>query len=541
MQAPHSLIPAALACIVTVLPIQAAGLDDLTWSTAGGKVTITDCNEAASGELVIPAAIEGLPVTAIGDFAFRSCDILSSITLPETVTSIGSRAFQFCDSLTSMDLPEGISSIAPYTFYGCTRLSRVTIPDSVTAIGSRAFQECSLLASIVIPESVIEISTYVFYRCSRLIDITIPESLTTIGAYAFRGCTRLPAIVIPGNVSTLPAYAFYDCPNLASVDLPPSLTTIGEHAFQNCESLPSIVIPDGVTTIGAYAFQNCLGILEISIPGSVTEIGTRAFQYCESLPTIVLPDSITSIPSYAFYGCRRLASITLQGAAPTVGDAAFNNLPAGGTAYVYEQFAPGFGGIGGSWQGFTVEALSGFQTVSASIALGSGTITGTGTYESGSSIILTATPAPGYAFLNWSGDASGTTNPLTVVLESDLAMEALFVEQTTYDAIFNAGREAVTSDPNSHDLVSQASYNAVVAERDARFTEDQVRALSADYTIGLNAMGNVQMKINFFESTDLESFAPFAVSSDSVSVVEGSICLEFAPEDNAAFFRFSVE
>ena len=82
---------------------------------------------------------------------------------------------------------------------------------------------------------------------------------------------------------------------------------------------------------------------------------------------------------------------------------------------------------------------------------------------------------------------------------------------------------------------------AVEAERDARYTEDQIRALSADYTIGLNDAGNVQMKFNLFESADLNTFAPLTLNPDSVSVVDGSICLEFAPEDRAAFFRFSVE
>ena len=49
------------------------------------------------------------------------------------------------------------------------------------------------------------------------------------------------------------------------------------------------------------------------------------------------------------------------------------------------------------------------------------------------------------------------------------------------------------------------------------------------------------MKINFFESKDLNSFAPFTVNPESVSVVDGKICLEFTPSDNAAFFRFSVQ
>jgi len=90
-------------------------------------------------------------------------------------------------------------------------------------------------------------------------------------------------------------------------------------------------------------------------------------------------------------------------------------------------------------------------------------------------------------------------------------------------------------------LPTQAAYDAIAAERDARFTEDQIRGLSADYTIGLNEAGNVQMKFNLFESADLSTFAPFTVNPDSVSVVDGKICLEFAPTDDAAFFRFSVE
>jgi len=49
------------------------------------------------------------------------------------------------------------------------------------------------------------------------------------------------------------------------------------------------------------------------------------------------------------------------------------------------------------------------------------------------------------------------------------------------------------------------------------------------------------MKINFLESADLNTFAPLTLNPDSVSVVDGSICLEFAPDDRAAFFRFSVE
>ena len=103
------------------------------------------------------------------------------------------------------------------------------------------------------------------------------------------------------------------------------------------------------------------------------------------------------------------------------------------------------------------------------------------------------------------------------------------------------GQDDVTSDPASYSLVTQANYDVVIAERDARFTEDQIHALSADYTMGLNDAGNVEIKIFFIESADLQTFTPFTVNPETVSVVDGKICLEFPSEDRGFFFRFRVE
>ena len=110
----------------------------------------------------------------------------------------------------------------------------------------------------------------------------------------------------------------------------------------------------------------------------------------------------------------------------------------------------------------------------------------------------------------------------------DLASYGL-VTQTDYDVAVTAARTAgqgdVTSDPASYSL----------------FTEEQIHAMSADYTMGLNEAGNVQIKIFFIKSADLQTFTPFTVDPDSVSVVDGKICLEFPSEDRAFFFRFRVE
>ena len=82
----------------------------------------------------------------------------------------------------------------------------------------------------------------------------------------------------------------------------------------------------------------------------------------------------------------------------------------------------------------------------------------------------------------------------------------------------------------------------VEAERDARFTEEQINAMTVDPTVGRNAAGNMQVDISFIHSTDLETFTPFALSPDWVSVVDGKITLQFPPNDDDTFFyRLGVQ
>jgi len=53
------------------------------------------------------------------------------------------------------------------------------------------------------------------------------------------------------------------------------------------------------------------------------------------------------------------------------------------------------------------------------------------TYDAGTSVILTATPASGYRFGSWSGDISGTGPTDTIILDSNKSVVATFVRQFT--------------------------------------------------------------------------------------------------------------
>ena len=56
----------------------------------------------------------------------------------------------------------------------------------------------------------------------------------------------------------------------------------------------------------------------------------------------------------------------------------------------------------------------------------SGTVSGDGTYNSGSTISISATPSNGYQFSHWSGDASGSSNPLSITINEDTSIVANF-------------------------------------------------------------------------------------------------------------------
>lgn len=56
-----------------------------------------------------------------------------------------------------------------------------------------------------------------------------------------------------------------------------------------------------------------------------------------------------------------------------------------------------------------------------------------GTYASGSTVQIFATPATYYRFVGWTNDAAGTSNPLTLVLNTNLSIQAIFTEILTSD------------------------------------------------------------------------------------------------------------
>ncbi len=89
--------------------------------------------------------------------------------------------------------------------------------------------------------------------------------------------------------------------------------------------------------------------------------------------------------------------------------------------------------------------------------VGQGTVTGAGTYDDGSTVTVTATPASGWEFDGWSGALSGTANPETVLMNADKNCTATFKE-TTVGGGGTVGITTIGDRDSTHSTQRSMSY-----------------------------------------------------------------------------------
>src|SRR2546427_12613289 len=82
---------------------------------------------------------------------------------------------------------------------------------------------------------------------------------------------------------------------------------------------------------------------------------------------------------------------------------------------------------------------------------GSGSVTKTPdreTYDHGTLVQLTATPAVGWHFVSWSGDTSSIANPLSLAMTRNRSLTATFAINTYTLTVTTTGSGSVTKSPN---------------------------------------------------------------------------------------------
>ena len=109
------------------------------YETAGLKVTYEN---GGGTDVVIPSQIDGKPVAAIGNSAFRDSDTglglgITSVIIPNTITSIGVNAFKG-NKLTNVEIPSSITRIGDYAFAD-NKITLVKFPSTLITLGCSVF------------------------------------------------------------------------------------------------------------------------------------------------------------------------------------------------------------------------------------------------------------------------------------------------------------------------------------------------------------------------------------------------------------------
>lgn len=134
----------------------------------------------------------------------------------------------------------------------------------------------------------------------------------------------------------------------------------------------------------------------------------------------------------------------------------------------------------------------------ATKVVGSGTVTpASGTFDQGSVQSITATPAIGFAFSGWSGDAAGTANPLSITMDKNKSITATFTAIPTYtlsttvvgsgriapaEGTFNQGTvQSITATPASGFFFAGWSGDATGTANPLSVTMDKNKSITATF------------------------------------------------------------
>ena len=301
----------------------------------------------------------------IADGAFRGCNTLEKVMLPDSIRFVGKDAFAdtavytngvrengilYLDQILvdctdetngAITIRDGVKTIADAAFEKAIGITEVTCPDSIKYIGQNAFNGCTLLknADINLTET---IGRNVFTGCDSLTviavseanssfavhngvlldkekitvircpqkktgSIELPDTTKKIAAYSFAGCTELDEVSIPEGVIFIGYEAFKGC-GIRELTLPESLEYIASYAFSECHNIIQAKIPTGVTYLGACTFMDCDNLQSVEFGERFSELEYETFAYCENLETVniinALDDELTYIAGDAFEGTK---------------------------------------------------------------------------------------------------------------------------------------------------------------------------------------------------------------------------------------------
>ena len=196
---------------------------------------------STTGSVTIPAEVNGYKVTSIGVNAFKNCQELTKVILPESVTIINTDAFAGCVKLAEIIFPSKVSDFNQHIFDDTPWYANQ--PDGPLYINNLLYTykgEMPENTVINVPEGCTSISNMAFASQVNLKGIELPTSLERIGYQAFLS-SGIKEIIIPANCAMIYMRAFKDCGSLEEVTFL-GKTGMGAGVFSKCPNLKTITV-----------------------------------------------------------------------------------------------------------------------------------------------------------------------------------------------------------------------------------------------------------------------------------------------------------
>lgn len=389
-------------------------------------------------------------------WALNTCSGILSITgtgvMMDWTSNAGVPWYNYRSSIQTVTIANGVTNIGSKAFINCSNLTSVSIPPSVTKIGVDAFYGCAAIESVYITDLAAWCTITYSGSTSCPFKRNDNTSSSNWGGKLYLNNTPITNLTIPNDVTAISAYAFFGCIGITSINF------------------------NQATSIDQYAFAACHGLTSVTIPNTVTAIYNNAFAYCTKLQTVSLPGTLTTIRDAIFYNCLAMTDITVGWT---------ENVPAWTAYFTSKQPQSSitlhvpkcsqllYRAMTG-WKDYTIAG----ETENHSVAVNTNNAdyglvqidnetpaaTATKTVDCISSVILTAKPADGYHFVEWS---DGNLNPVRswATVDADIQLTAYFALGTpeeTWSPLTDgalSGEFSISATEKVHFSKGQLQYN----------------------------------------------------------------------------------
>ena len=211
------------------------------------------------------SSLDGIKLSAntknIQPYAFRGCNHLANVEIPDTIENIGENAFFGVEAAMTINIPKSNKyySYDSFGFYNYDKTEYITYGN----FGSSSKTECEIAASIE------KIHDYAFFNAKYLTKLILKSKNTIISKNALAGSKITEIYVEETNEtynindyiynyideSTINNYLNEESTYLDLSSNSYNFTTVGDYAFSNKNKLEYIVFNDKVNTFNDYVLH----------------------------------------------------------------------------------------------------------------------------------------------------------------------------------------------------------------------------------------------------------------------------------------------